>query len=316
MTPAPLASVIVPSHRGAVRLPALLDALAAQDAPTPELEVVVVVDGVVDDTPRVLEQERRLRLLPVVLPHNRGRVAALNAGFEAARGEVLIRCDDDLLPGPRFVERHVAAHDREGPSRGVVGLYRNLYEPTPYAEVYGVHADHRFREDAYAAPAERRWRYWAGNCSLPRALAVEIGSYDPSYRLYGWEDVDYGYRIAAAGHPVELDPGLETPHRVAAVTTRIRARRASQAAAARRIFEAAHGTAALPPAVPPWSAWNTAVRAAALAVTVVGPQRGGAVVDAALPGLPRPVGRKLVALAVEGAALSAYRRPDRAQEVF
>src|SRR6478672_11428558 len=49
------ASVIVPSHRGAHRLPALLEALSRQDHLGP-WEVVVVLDGVLDDSPRILEQ--------------------------------------------------------------------------------------------------------------------------------------------------------------------------------------------------------------------------------------------------------------------
>ncbi len=48
------ASVIVPSHRRAHRLPTLLEALAHQDHPGP-WEVVVVLDGVLDDSPEVLE---------------------------------------------------------------------------------------------------------------------------------------------------------------------------------------------------------------------------------------------------------------------
>ncbi|UEJ81129.1 glycosyltransferase [Brachybacterium halotolerans subsp. kimchii] len=315
---APAASLIVPTHRGAGRLPALLEALAAQAPGTGDFEVVVVVDGDEDGSTELLQrtaESSALALRAIVLPENRGRVAALNTGFEAARGEVLVRCDDDLLPGPRFVARHLAAH-ADGVERGVVGLYRNRFEPTPYASVYGEGADERFRADAYAAPADLRWRYWAGNCSLPRSLWERVGSYDPAYRLYGWEDVDYGYRIAQAGAAVVLDPALETAHRAASVTTRIRARRAAQAAAARRIFEAKHGTGALPPAIPPWSLWNAAVRAASLGTGVLGPRRTGGAVDRMLPLVPRGAGRRLVGLAVEGAALAGYRHPERAKEVF
>ena len=315
MTSTPVASIVVPTYRGVDRLRALLDALAAQQEGTPALEVIVVVDGVDDGTVALLEAEQRLTLRPIVFPENRGRVAALNAGFTAARGEVLVRCDDDLLPRPDYVHAHVAAH-RDGPPRGVVGLYRNLDEPTPYAAVYGEHADAAFRTAAYAAPAAMRWRYWAGNCSLPRKLWEEVGPYDPAYRLYGWEDVDLGYRIAHAGHAVDLLPGLETPHRVAAVTTAIRARRAAQASAARRIFEGRHGTHVLPSAIPTWSPWNTLVRGAAATVHLAGPRRCGGAVDRLLPLLPGGVGRKLVAVTVEGAALAGYRRPDRATEVF
>lgn len=312
MSAAPVASVVVPTYRGAARLPALLDALAAQEQDTPPFEVVVVVDGVDDGSPALLAAESRIDLRTIVLPENRGRVAALNTGFTAARGEVLIRCDDDLVPGTEYVAQHVAAHaDGHG---GAIGLYLNEHADTPYAAVYGREADVRFRRDAYAAPAGRVWRLWAGNCSVTREVWERIGGYDPRYRLYGWEDVDYGYRLHAAGMPVRLVRALETPHRVAAVTTASRARRARHSGAARRLFEATHPRAGLPSAVPPWSPWNALVRAASR--LPVDPGRSGGVVDRALPLLPAPVGRKLVALAVESAALGGYRRPERATEVF
>ena len=38
-----------------------------------------------------------------------GRVTALNTGFDAATGDVLIRCDDDFEPSPGHVAAHVTA---------------------------------------------------------------------------------------------------------------------------------------------------------------------------------------------------------------
>ena len=59
MTEFPLdASVIVPTHRGAHRLPTLLEALSRQVHPGP-WEVIVVLDGVLDDSAEVLESWRR-----------------------------------------------------------------------------------------------------------------------------------------------------------------------------------------------------------------------------------------------------------------
>lgn len=308
----PLASIVVPSFRGADRLPQLLDSLAAQQDGTPSFEVIVVVDGVDDGSVALLENESRLELRSIVFPENRGRVGALNAGFEAARGDVLIRCDDDLIPGADYVAAHVNAH-RNGPG-GVIGLYLNEYSTTPYAEVYGKDADERFRCDAYSAAPTLAWRYWAGNCSITREVWEAVGPYDSEYRLYGWEDVDYGYRIHAAGFELRLAPELETPHRVAAVTTAIRARRAAHSGAARRLFERKHPKAGLPSAIPGWSLWNTLVRG--LSRAPVNPSRRGAIVDAVLRFLPRGVGRKLVALSVESAALGGYRNPDSAKEKF
>ena len=307
----PVASIVVPSFRGADRLPKLLDSLAAQDA-APSFEVIVVVDGVDDGSVALLENESRLDARSIVFPENRGRVAALNAGFEAARGDVLIRCDDDLVPRPDYVSAHVNSH-RDGPG-GVIGLYLNEYSTTPYAEVYGKDADERFRRDAYGSAPSMAWRYWAGNCSITRAIWDSVGPYDPEYRLYGWEDVDYGYRIREAGFEVRLAPELETPDRVAAVTTAIRARRASHSGAARRLFERKHPQAGLPDAIPGWSLWNALVRG--LSRIPLKPARLGGAVDVLLRFLPRGVGRKVVALSVESAALGGYRSPHSAKERF
>ena len=112
MTQTPLAaSVVVPSRGGVRRLPILLGALHRQDRE--DFEVVLVLDGDIDRSRQAAERFRasfgdRLRI--VEFPENRGRVAALNAGFEKAQGHVLIRCDDDFEPSPGYVDAHVTAH--------------------------------------------------------------------------------------------------------------------------------------------------------------------------------------------------------------
>ena len=111
--PALTASVVIPTHRGAQRLPRLLAALARQDFPG-RWNVVVSVDGVVDDTLATIDRHRAdLALVTVVEPTGRGVAAALNRGFEAADGDIIIRCDDDLTPRPDMVRRHVELHARE-----------------------------------------------------------------------------------------------------------------------------------------------------------------------------------------------------------
>lgn len=314
MKESPQVSIIIPTYRGVERLPQLLDALADQQADTPPFEAIVVIDGVDDGSAALVRGEDRFAVRVIEFPVNRGRVAALNAGFDAAGGDVLVRCDDDLVPGPDYVTQHLAAHANG--AVGAIGLYENQYESTAYSRAYGVQADASMRDGAYSTRESMRWRYWAGNCSITREIWETVGHYDPDYRLYGWEDIDYGYRIHQAGYPIHLVRNLETPHRVAAVTTSIRAQRASHAAAARRIFERKHGSAGLPSAVPPISAWNTAVRGTALGVRIVGPARIGALVDSCIGVAPRPVARKLIALAVEGSAVAGYLAPGRAKDVF
>lgn len=320
MTETPLtpeASVIVPSRGGAQRLPRLIGALATQED-APPFEVHVVVDGDVDGSEAVLAQSAAdhpsLDLSWTVFRENRGRVAALNAGADATSGRILIRTDDDLEPGPHYIRDHVAAHS--GGPRGVIGLTANVLPDSAYQRVYGDAQDEAHRRHAYALPAEQQWRHWAGNVSVPRALHEELGGYDPDYRQYGWEDVDFGYRLHIAGYPVEIRPELETRHHAAAVTTYTKARRALHSGSARQIFTAKHGAGALSGDRAPGGPWGVAVRAVAALSTERTIQYSSTVVERAAAVLPAPVARKLIALQVEAAAETGRTRPGRARRQF
>lgn len=310
----PEASVIVPSRGGAQRLPRLIGALAAQED-APAFEVHVVVDGDVDGSEAVLAQSAAehpgLDLSWTVFGENRGRVAALNAGADVTSGRILIRADDDLEPGPRYIRHHVAAHS--GEPGGAIGLYLNVLEPTPYQRAYGDAQDVLHREHAYALPADRQWRHWAGNVSVPRALHEQIGGYDPDYRQYGWEDIDFGYRLHAAGYPVRIRPELATRHHAAAVTTHSKAVRALHGTAARNLFVRKHGAHPLGGVQAPRGLWGAAVRLVALGTTETTLARSSAAIDAIVDRLPRPLARKIIALQVEGASEAGRAHPQRAQ---
>jgi GT2 family glycosyltransferase len=133
----------------------------------------------------------------------------------------------------------------------------------------------------------------------------EVGPYDEGFRAYGWEDVDWGYRLHLARVPVVVAQELEALHHGAAATASVRAQRAFYSGAARHRFDAKHGPAALPMTAPR-DTWSRAVRAAASRLDERRVGRAGTVIDRALPGLPRPVGRKAVALLVESAAIAGY----------
>jgi GT2 family glycosyltransferase len=297
-------SVVVPTRGGARRLPVLLDALAAQDLEEP-WEVVLVLDGDIDGSREVVEAYTdRVPLSIVEFGDNQGRSAALNAGFARARGEVLVRCDDDLVPSVDYLARHAARH--AGDVVGVVGLYRNVFPETTYARVYGREWDARFRREAYAAAADQAWRYWAGNCSVTRETWERVGPYDTDFRAYGYEDVDWGYRLAALGVPIVLDPRLETEHRIASTTSAVRAQRAFYSGAARTRFELKHSIRT--PPRPPATTWDRLVSLVARRLDEHRIPRLGRAVDACARPLPDPLARKAVAMLVEAAALAGHAR--------
>jgi len=303
-------SVVVPTRAGARRLPVLLEALRRQTHP--EWEAVVVVDGDVDGSADfVARAAGDLPVRTVVLPENRGRAAALNAGFAVATGAVLLRCDDDLEPAPEHLARHAAYHERADGPAGVVGLYRNRLASGVYRRVYGERADARLRTAAYAAAPGQAWRYWAGYASVTADTWRRIGPYDTRFRGYGWEDVDWGFRLHRSGVPIRLEPDLEVVHHAAASTTPDRALRAFYSGAARRRFEDIHATdpelPLLLPAPRCRGAWGVAVAAAARTATEDRVPRLGRAVESVAGRLPDRAAEKAVALVVEAAHLAGYR---------
>ncbi|HQY97636.1 MAG TPA: glycosyltransferase family A protein [Phycicoccus sp.] len=301
------ASLIIPSRGGRDRLPRLFAALEQQTHR--DLEVVVVIDGDADDSESLARSwARHIPLTTIVLPDNRGRSVALNTGFGAAEGQVLIRCDDDLEPGPDHVARHVAHHD--GDQVGVIGLCPNVLADTAYTRAYGRRREQLFRSQAFALPAQQRWRLWGANVSVRRDTWRDIGGYDTAYRAYGFEDVDWGYRLHRAGIPLILDPELDARHHGAVTTTRDRALRAYHSGAARHTFEQIHGTGAIGPLGQPAGVWGRAIFLAGRQLGKSGIDKLGRTVDRLADSLPRPVAEKAVAFTVEAAAEAGRRHPD------
>ena len=113
----PFLSVLLPVYNGAATIGPALDSLVAQDYPADRYEVIVVNDGSTDDTARVVAERQNLRY--VELPHNMGVSPALNAGLDAARGEILVIFNDDCLAAPDYLSQLVLGYLRVDKPLGV-----------------------------------------------------------------------------------------------------------------------------------------------------------------------------------------------------
>jgi glycosyltransferase involved in cell wall biosynthesis len=103
-------SVIIPTYNGAHKLSNLLDALLGQSYS--DFEVVVVVDGSTDNTLEVLNRyEQKFSHLKTLIQDNQGRSKVRNRGVEHSTGDLLIFYDDDMVPFPDSVKRHLQFHE-------------------------------------------------------------------------------------------------------------------------------------------------------------------------------------------------------------
>ena len=101
-------SLVIPAYNEQANIAPLLQRV--EDAlrnTRKHFEVIIVDDGSSDDTPRILAEAMHIRpwLRVLRLDHNCGQSAAFDAGFKAARGQVIATIDADLQNDPEEIPR-------------------------------------------------------------------------------------------------------------------------------------------------------------------------------------------------------------------
>ncbi|MBI3572130.1 glycosyltransferase family 2 protein [Candidatus Kaiserbacteria bacterium] len=109
-------SVVTPVYNEAKSLPRLVEEVTAALTPLGEYEILLVDDGSKDDTydtlERIAKKDKRLKVLS--LRANRGQTAALMAGIDHARGDVVVTIDSDLENDPADIPRLVKKLEESG----------------------------------------------------------------------------------------------------------------------------------------------------------------------------------------------------------
>jgi hypothetical protein len=160
----------------------------------PDFELVAVVDGPADcPTMKYLEGVARRAKFPVQLL-NRDRAgiriaSARNLALNAAKGDVAIGIQDNLLVGPKFVEAHLTIHREMVVDTFVIGLACD--DPAR------LETDHRY---ARGLCIGKEWfDAWARNFSVTTAAAKLAGGYDEAFDgEWGHEDVEFAFRLLKA----------------------------------------------------------------------------------------------------------------------
>lgn len=92
----PSATIIIPVHNEAERIPAKLTNTAALRYPGDKLQVVFVSDGSTDETAELIRRTAGPSIQLIELPRRAGKAAALNAGLGVSRGEIVVFSDASI----------------------------------------------------------------------------------------------------------------------------------------------------------------------------------------------------------------------------
>lgn len=213
----PLVSVIVPTFRRPDVLAATLDALLAQTYPRYRYEIIVV-DDASDPSARAVVESRVPRSSPLAYlpqPHS-GAATARNRGARAARGDLLLFVDDDIVLPPDGIERFVRSMAKLG-SCCLCGRWQFL--DTMHAELLSTPFG-RFRlrlerwvEDRLPTrPLEQPYKEVDSvtGCNLMVAANDfwRIGGFDESFPVAGYEDHEFSLRALDLNYRLVYDPTM------------------------------------------------------------------------------------------------------------
>lgn len=207
---APAISVVVPTAgRREEALTACLAALAGQRGEV-DFELVLVDDGApaslsVADFPAPLTGT-------VIATGGRGAAEARNAGARAARGDLLVFVDDDVIAEPDMLAAHRLRHAETDVDTVVVGPYM----PRPRNRSLAANTASLWWSDFFAGMENAMKQTFVsvltGNLSVPRATFLETGGFDESLPSARREDWEWGLRLLEADIPIEYEPQAAAFH--------------------------------------------------------------------------------------------------------
>jgi glycosyl transferase family 2 len=201
---APDVSVVIPtSGARETRLAFALDALAAQTLPSDRFEVIVVRDGPPVGLATTPPDGSQVRV--VELDQRTGPSRKRDAGWKAARAQLIAFTDDDCRPRSDWLETLLGAWSTFDGKADIVIQGRT--DPDPEE----THLLHRLaRSQSVTGPSD--W-YQCCNIAYPRALLERLGGFDPEFGL-GGEDTDLGLRAVESGAKRVYVDGARTWHAV------------------------------------------------------------------------------------------------------
>ena len=196
-------SVVVPTCNRPDLLARCLDALIEQDVRCGTWEIVVTDDARSDATRCQVERLARVvcrdrLVIRYVRPFSStGPAAARNAGWRAARGEIIAFTDDDCVPQPGWLSHGIDTMASGYALAGGRVDVPPVANPTDYE-----------RNAALLGGSE----LVTANCFMRRSVLETLGGFDERFTVAWREDSDLLFRSLDAGLPIGSAPEAVVQH--------------------------------------------------------------------------------------------------------
>lgn len=173
-------SVITVTRNRCALLKQKLSALTEQTLPPEHFELIVLANGGADETRKLLEAAKPPYTLKTLVSETcLSPARARNLCVAEAVGSVLYFSDDDCLPDPETLAKHLLAQTRACVAVG------------------GLEFSHAGQREVWRPKRVNFWNTNGANTSVPARHFRDAGGFDEALSGYGGEDVALGYALRA-----------------------------------------------------------------------------------------------------------------------
>lgn len=217
-------SVVLCTYNNCERLRVTLNSLCQLNVRSGvDWELVTVNNNSTDDTERVIKSLSDRLPITYVHESKQGLSRALNAGVDAARGELIVFTDDDVKPGPDWLTAYWEAYQKRPEEWYFGGPIESEYEGEPPDEDLSRVAPHSvsgfdYGPEACELPSQG---YFVGaNWACPSEHLQQVGPFDERLGLNAeggvGEETDLMSRLEAQGIQGWYVPRAKIQHYVPA----------------------------------------------------------------------------------------------------
>lgn len=203
-----LTAVIATYRREMILVDTIRALLALRDAPS-EIVVVDQTESHDQEVQGHLEQFAARGSIRWIRIEQPSIPAAMNIGLLAARCEIVMFVDDDVLPHHDLVAGHLAAH-RTGKGQLIAGRVVQPWE---------VELDfERFADRLYCGTRARAVTEFIGcNFSVRRSACLDVGGFDENFVRVAYRyEAEFAHRFLASRRVIWFEPAASLHHLKAA----------------------------------------------------------------------------------------------------
>lgn len=189
----PLISIVLGSFNQKEKLSRVIDSFKKQSLDPHLFELIIADSSSSDGTQELIAHASLPCHFQGLILENNGKAAARNRGIEAAKGDIILITDADMIADSDLVKTHLEAHQNASKPCSFEGVTLNMssYDWPPKENTLSPYIRKNYGDGASLG----WWYFLTGNISFPKSLINVCGMFDEEFDGYGWEDLELGYRF-------------------------------------------------------------------------------------------------------------------------